>query len=171
MNSPVLGLHRGLGRYEKCHCFCIKNTAFFKNITSLFSTSLLQKWSISKIALKSSKMSLGQLQWTRRDLQKCRDAILSQGQALTALQLKMFCERFFGTFRIEMLKKSGTFCLFWIEVQNHNSCNVGSQWKNFEFSHWGRKMKIPFLSFTPHFLLKTAFAYISEIFTSGRHEF
>ena len=75
INSPVLGLRRGLGRYEKCHCFCIKNTAFFKNITSLFSTSLLQKWSISKIALKSSKMSLGQVQWTGWSLLKYHDVI------------------------------------------------------------------------------------------------
>ena len=115
MNSQVLGLRRGLGRSEKCHRFCLKNTAFFKNITSLFSTSLLQKWSISKIALKSSKMSLGQVQWTGWSLLKYHDVIfdwiLSPGQASPALQLKFCFQRFLGAFRIEILKKSGTFLL------------------------------------------------------------
>ena len=115
MNSPVLGLHRGLGRYEKCHCLCIKNTAFFKNITSLFSTSLLQKWSISKIALKSSKMSLGQVQWTGWSLLKYHDVIfdwiLSPGQASPALQLKSCFERFLADFRIGILKKKWNFLL------------------------------------------------------------
>ena len=130
----------------------------------------------SKMSPSSSNMSLGQLQWTGWSLLKYHDVIfdwiLSPGQASPALQLKSWFERFLGVFKIGILKKSGTFCLCWVEVQNHNSCNVGSQWKNFEFSQWGRKMKIPFVSFRkPHLLLKIAFAYISEIFTSGRHKF
>ena len=67
-----------------------------------------------------------------------------------------------------MLIKSATFCLFWIEVQNHSSCDIGSQWKNFKLPQWGRKIRIPFVSFRrPHLLLKIALSSLLLVDTNS----
>ena len=53
---------------------------------------------------------------------------------------------------LEVWKKMELFCWFWIIVQRHSSCSDGSQWKNFELSQWGIKIKCPFDGFRRPYL-------------------